>query len=220
MNILHIVSVVCFALCLLMFFYFKWYIKKRTQSSGLDERRTEIARLIAEIDRITDRDSLLVEERILKLKEILEDTDKRIALYLKELEKSRAGESLYSSLGRGIRDALSIQEEQSGAPPKLIEDSVNTQSFPSDTIRLSPAAAANTGAQSYQRMPSFTAPAQTPAPPPKETQPPVSAPPSKMQIRSHIDLLLDEGISAEEIALRLGISVAEVNLAINLRRRK
>jgi len=219
MNILHIVSVICLALCFVMFFYLKWYVKKRTASSGLDERQLEVARLIADIDRITDRDSQLVEERIKQLKEILDETDKRISLYKSEHLKGSAlnkEETLYTSLGKGIRSALEITAK-------------------SDEIEISPRAAQQLSSVSPVRMykapplesvitpvPAII-PAESPVPrsskpaQEKEQQP---KPPSKKQIRSHIDILINEGLSSQEIASRLGISVAEVNLALNLRRTK
>jgi len=213
MNILNIISIVCFALCLVMFFYFRWYIKKRTVSSGFDDRITELARLGAEIDRLTDRDSQLIEERVVKLKAILDDTDKRIAVYVREMERSRAGETLYASLGKGIRDIFDTNEE----------------TFPEDTIKISKEAKAPEAVPPPPAQ-TLTSPAWRTVmsekieeyPPVKEKETSVSTPsllPSRQQIRAHIDLLIDEGYSAEQIASQLGISVAEVNLAINLRRR-
>lgn len=193
-----------------MFFYLKWYVKKRTSASGLDDRHTEIIKLIADIDRITDRDSQLVEDRINKLRTIMEETDKRIAVYLKELEKSKTSEAIYKSLGQGIRAALET------APA---DD--ETQGFPQDTIKLSSASRTVRQENPIQSEPSRQSfsqvmeasleeePAQQDNPLP---------PPSRQQIRTYIDLLISEGLSAQEIASRLGISIAEVNLAMNLQR--
>jgi DNA-binding NarL/FixJ family response regulator len=55
-------------------------------------------------------------------------------------------------------------------------------------------------------------------PKPKESE--AAKTPSKRLIRAHIDLLVNEGLSPEEIASRLDISIAEVNLAMNLLKRK
>jgi len=200
MNIWHIVSIICFALCLVMFFYFKWYIKKRITSSGSDERQTELIRLINEIDRITDRDSQLVEDRVKKLKVLLLDVDKRILLYEKDLEnlalkeaakaeENKKPETLYTSLGRGVRIALETPEIE-----------------PAIQLPLEPLPASEP-VESRQK--------ETPI---KET-PIKEKPPSRKQIRAHIDLLANEGLSSDEIASKLEISVAEVNLAMNLRRR-
>lgn len=119
-----------------MFFYFKWYIKRRTAAEELlAEYRSEVYRLIAEIDSATDRDSLLVEDRIKTLKALLEDTDKRIAVYVRELDRSRTGEALYSSLGRGIRAALTPQAPATtvvpaGKPPAAVEAAPTAQPAP------------------------------------------------------------------------------------------
>jgi len=201
MNILHIVSIICFAFCLVIFFYLKWYVKKRTSSfDPLEKYRAEVGMLIAEIDKVTDRDSQLVEDRINQLKKILEEADMQISVYMKELEKIRAGdlpaklpaEALYTSLGKGIRAALSANtaaEKNSQALQPVL----------------------------FPVMPHIVSPQAAAPPAPEE---PVKKTPSKKQIRAHIDLLLDEGIPPEKIAERLEISVAEVNLAVNLRRVK
>jgi hypothetical protein len=192
MNISYIVLIICFSFCLFMFFYFRWYIKRRTSASGLlPEYRTEVYRLIAEIDAATDSDSLLVEDRIKKLKEILDDTDKRISVYVKELEKSRTGEALYTSLGRGIRAALKTETEPS--------QPVNTPEL--SAVR-----------------PSLEVPAQVPTAPPQSPEH-LQLVKSKRQIRAQIDLLVNEGLPPEQIASRLDISIAEVDLAMNLQRR-
>jgi len=197
MNTGFIIYIVCAAFCVFIFFYFKWYIKRRTSASELlEEYRTEVYRLIAEIDAATDRDSQLVEDRIKKLKSVLEETDKRLSVYTRELDKSRAGEVLYTSLGRGIRAALNT------AP---------SASQPAETPQgASPAVAAAASRQvvSLQAIPPQAA---TVEPPPK---------PPKRQIRAQIETLVNEGLSAGEIASRLDISLAEVDLALNLLTRK
>ena len=201
MSILHIVSMFCFALCFLMFFYLKWYIKKRTASSGTEEHRGELFKLIVDINNVTERNLQLIEDGVARLKVLLHDVDKRIALYEKDLEelsqresnlKNSGSEALYTSLGRGIRDALST-------PP--------VQSSPSQPALSLPESAGNFALEAEPE----------PAAPEKEA---VHKPPLKKQIRAHIDILLNEGLPPEEIASRLEISIAEVNLAMNLRRNK
>jgi len=55
--------------------------------------------------------------------------------------------------------------------------------------------------------------AQAPSPASSASPP---KPPSKQQIRSRIDELVKEGLSQADIASLLGISIAEVDLAMNL----
>ena len=197
MNITYIVLIICIALDFFMFFYFKWHIKRRTSASGfLPEYRAEVNRLIADIDAATDRDSQLVEDRIKKLKEILDDTDKRVSVYVKELEKSRTGEALYTNLKYGIRAALKTEAEsapaQNAPVPQFSVVRPNVEVMPQPEPAPGKAAATEQQAQK---------------------------PPSKRQIRAHIDLHANEGRPPEEIASRLGISIAEVDLAMNLRRK-
>ena len=206
MNIFNIVSILCLTLCVVMFLYFKWYINKRTASSSSDERQTEMYKLMAEIDRITDRDSQLVEDRVNRLKTLLHEVDERIALYEKELEEQaelpvkKSTETLYTSLGRGIRSAFDTPETE---PPKAVL---------SEPPQVIPPAPQTLPPELVQALP-----VQAELIPPEPTP---SKPASKKQIRTHIDILVNEGLSPEEIASRLEISVAEVNLAMNLRRKK
>jgi hypothetical protein len=186
MSFTYLFFIILTVLLFFMFFYFRWYIKRRTSVSGqLEEYRSEVIKLNADINSVTERNLTLIEDKIKKLKEILEETDKRVSVYAGELEKSRSGEALYTSLGRGIRAALRTEEA-----PALLSP-VRPQELP-------PAKSAQAAAE----------------------EPPPSKPPSRRQIRSSIDLLLNEGLSPDQVASRLDISIAEVNLAMNLRRSK
>jgi hypothetical protein len=216
MNITYVILLICLALNFFMFFYFKWYVKRRTSASGfLPEYRAEVSRLIADIDAATDRDSQLVEERIKKLKEILDDTDKRISVYVKELEKSRTGEALYTSLGRGIRAALKTEAEpapaQNAPVPQLsiVRPNIEAMTQPVSASRQTP----QYESVSAVKQPEYSARKNT------ATEQQAQKPPSKRQVRAHIDLLANEGLPVEAIASQLGISIAEVDLAMNLRKR-
>jgi hypothetical protein len=196
MNLTYFIFIILTALLFFMFFYFRWYIKRRTSVSGqLEEYRTEVNKLKVEINSVTERNLDLIEDKVKKLKELVEETDKRVSVYVGELEKSRRGEALYTSLGRGIRAALRTEEEPAPASPLL------SPVRPHDVSTL-------------------------PVPPPVKLaqtaaeEPPPSKTPSKRQIRTSIDLLLNEGLSPDQVASRLDISIAEVNLAMNLRRSK
>jgi len=206
MNIFFIVSIICFALCLIMFFYLKWYIKTRATSDGLEEHRTEVAKLIAEINSVTDRNIQLVEDSISKLKKILEDTEKRIEEYKNAVEIKPSSNALYTNLGRGIRSALKNPEGQPPLPPPRLQTEP-----PLMSRRLSPE---NPTAGLYET------PVRTENKPTVKEESPIQKPPSKKQIRNAIDSLVNEGLSAEEIASRLEISIAQVNFALNLRKTK
>ena len=190
MNITYLISIFSLVFCFFIFFYFKWYIKRRTSASELlAEYRTEVHSLIAEIDSATDRDSMLVEDRIKKLKVILDDADKRIAVYVRELDRSRTGEALYTSLGRGIRAALKTPVEAQPSKPEQAQ-SADAPNLPA---RQEPEPAPEAAADKPQ---------------PKTR--------SKRQVRAQIEMMVSQGLPPGEIASRLNISLTEVDLAMNL----
>lgn len=212
---MHIVSIICLTLCILIFFYLKWYVKQRTSASGMQEHRTETLKLIAEINAVTDRDLQLVEDRVNKLKLVLHEVDKRIELYEKELENitpkvKKPAETLYNSLGKGIRAALREPHIEQTAPAVQMLESAPVPPPPRVIPALQVPAPQIPAQQVIVEVPASVPPA---APPPVTQQ-------SKKQIRAHIDILANEGLSAEDIASQLDISIAEVNLAMNLRRKK
>jgi hypothetical protein len=194
-----IVSVTSLCLCVFGFLFFRRYIEKKTSARELlADYRTETYRLIAEIDAAADRDSLLVEERIKTLKKLLDDTDRRIAVYMRELQRSRAGEALYTSLGRGIRAALDSR-------PLLEEPSPQETIPPQEALPIESSSPLETA-------------------PPLEAVPLVGArknsiakrKPKKTKIKAQIAEMSAKGLSPPEIASRLNLSLAEVDLALSL----
>jgi len=170
------------------FFFFRWYIRRETAATKLlADYRDEVGRLLAEIDAATDRDSRLVEERIKILRKMLEDTDRRIATYVRELQRSRNGEALYTSLGRGIRSALDSRPAPKIAEPVVAEE----------------------------------APDETAGSPATETDvDEITLPFEKSRIKVKIAEMSADGVPAHEIASKMGISIAEVDLALSLLNRQ
>jgi DNA-binding transcriptional ArsR family regulator len=204
LNIANILSAISLALCCFFFLYFRSFIKRRTSAGELlAEYRSEVLRLNAEIDAVTDRDALLVEERIKTLKVLLDDTDKRIAVYLRELERSRSGEALYSSLGRGIRAAPGPAVLP--APP----ETSSVQTRPADF-----AAPGAPPAGPPESPPDESAPGHTAKAGEKQASPP--APAAKPRLKEQITGLAAGGLPPAEIASRLGLSLSEVDLALSL----
>ena len=184
---LSIINLILFVMC---FFFCRWYIKKKTSATVLlEEYRTEVYRLIAEIDSATDRDSLLVEERIKNLKGLIEDTDRRIAVYIKELQRSRNAEAVYTSLGRGIRAALdsnsTLTNENMVETPSVKNKKEQTQKNKKNGTKIK---SLGKETETYEK------------------------PNLKIQIAE----LSARGLNSIEIAAKLNLSLAEVDLALNL----
>jgi len=134
MNLALIIAVISVALNFLLILYFRWYLRRRNVAKELlAEYRNEVDRLLADVDFVTDRDSQLVEERIKTLNQLLSDTDKRIAVYMKELERSRSGEALYSRLGNSPEGAKLPLYQVSNlmlSPPESGESAVGQRTAP------------------------------------------------------------------------------------------
>jgi hypothetical protein len=165
-------------LCAFFFVYFHLYIRRRTSREGiLAGYQEEVNRLIAEIDRATDRDAQLVEDRVAALRKILEDADRRIAVLSRDLDRRRAGTELYTALGvrRPAPEPLS--------PPPEADRPSGDAAVPA-------------------------APDSGPAAPPARP------------LTERVQELARQGLAAQLIAARLGVSLSEVELALAVSRRR
>jgi hypothetical protein len=205
MTIPFVVSAASLCIVVFSFFYFRRYIARKTAARELlADYRAEVYRLIAEIDAAADRDSLLVEERIKTLKKLIDDTDRRIGVYMRELQRSRTGEAMYASLGRGIRAALDSRAAET------------------------PAAAEAPAPQPELFAPPAPALVKADAPQPPQHTPPQDAPQpdapaasgkrggKKPKVKVQIAEMAALGVPPPKIASRLKLSIAEVELALNL----
>jgi hypothetical protein len=184
-------------LCAFFFVYFHLYIKRRTGREGiLAACREEVNRLIAEIDRATDRDSQLVEERIASLRKMLEDADRRIALLSRDMDRQRAGKELYTALEKAV--PLAAPAVESAAP-----------SAGASFVVPGPASGAFRGAAASS-APARDSPAALPVPNSVQARP----------LTERAAELSRQGFSSELIASRLGVSLSEVELALAVSRRR
>jgi hypothetical protein len=202
MSLTQVLLIICIAIWFLMFFFLKWYIKRRTTFSRLmPEYIKEVNKFKAEIDAVTDRNLLMLEASIKKLKDLIEDANKLIADYEESSTKLKSGETLYTHLSQGIRSALKTETPaQTNAPQSTPQLSIVR---PNIEVRHD-----------------INPPTPVPQSAPETQGEHLKLVKSKREIRAQIDLLLNEGISPEKIASRLNISLAEVELAMNLRRKK
>jgi hypothetical protein len=106
--------------CFFMFFYLRSYIKRNlSREESLEAARDEVNRIILRIEEVTDRDVSLLEDREKTLKALLEEADKRIRVYTKELEKSRNAQKAYQDLAKSRPPVFSPPpgEGREAAPP-------------------------------------------------------------------------------------------------------
>jgi hypothetical protein len=185
--------------CGFFFLYFHRYIRRRTSRENiLAECGDAVARLEAQIDAVTDRDALLVEERIRSLKKLLEDVDRRISL-LSRIEDQRKPTALYNSLGNRMR--FSDPGAPSSSPEAAVFSGPDTVPAPAAPVSAPVASAM------VNEVPRDTVPSPAPVPEPGGDLRPLV---------ERVAELDRAGFSPELIASRLGVSVSEAELAVTV----
>jgi hypothetical protein len=168
--------------CFFAFLYLRAYIRRSlSQEESVNAARDEVNRIIRRIEEVTDQDISLIEDREKTLKALLEEADKRIRVYAKELEKGRNAQKAYQDLGNSLRNGLGKIPRESGQPV------------------FSPSGEQEAARPSAGQMDEKAAPGNM-----------------NEQIRN----LALAGFSPPLIASRLGIGIAEVELAMALLERK
>ncbi|MDR1956133.1 MAG: hypothetical protein LBQ30_04690 [Treponema sp.] len=197
--------------CVFFFIYCKAYLRRRTGPDRiLAEFREEVYKLIAEIDAATDKDALLVEERIKTLRNLLEEVDKRISVHIREVNRRQFQEEAYAELGRkrGMTGPFpSVIQPFSGSFPKTTEEA---------EVQKAEAAEKESAA-----VVGFTAPgdrkplsSQREHRGPRIVQTQREIVPKPLPFAEQVAELSKAGLSASLIAARLGVSISEVELAI------
>jgi len=182
---LFLFSVTALIISVFSFFYFKSYLKRRTsQERILSELQEEVNFILKSINETTERDITLVEGREKELKRLLEEIDKRMKTYLREMDSARKAEEAYQELGKNRYKMNRHPSLKAAEAEKKIE----TQKTPE------PAA---------YPLPDFYLKKEA-SPLPQADMPSIGE-----QIRS----LSRSGFSEAAIATRLGISIAEVEFA-------
>jgi hypothetical protein len=189
MTLAVIFAVANLALWAFSFIFFLAYIKRKTSKENvLAELQDEIDKMKADIDFHTDRDSSLVEDRVKNLKTFLEDTDKRINLLFRETDRQRSQERTYAALGRQSSHTVRA------AAPGLETGSGGP--FPGETGQVP-----EDGPQGI--FPGIVGAAE-----------PIS--PKPLPLAEQVAGLYRAGFSPKLIADRLGVTQAEVDLAVAL----
>jgi hypothetical protein len=209
-----LIALLSLGLSLFSFFFFLSYLRRRTSRERvLGEFRDEIDRMIAEIDNATDRDAALVEDRIKSLRTMLEDTDKRIALYGRELERRQSQEQAYRALGKPRPVSAAASSAAAPAPSAAVAAPALAAAPPGASPGDSPAPAAAPGPASPPAAPGEGPDPREPAPP-RFVRAARRIAPKPPPFAEQVAELYRGGFSADLIASRLGVALAEVDLAI------
>jgi hypothetical protein len=190
----------------------------------LAEFREEVYKLIAEIDAATDKDALLVEERIKTLRVLLEDVDKRISVHIREVDRRQFQEEAYAELGRKRSITNPFSAVIQPFPKAYDLFSGSTSKIGAETDSQKPEALEKEIPTSA--VVGFTTPGDsTPIPLKRDLTGPriVRAPreiePKPLPFAEQVAELSKAGLSSSLIATRLGVSISEVELAIAIAER-
>jgi hypothetical protein len=199
-----ILSAGSLASCLCFFIYFRSYLRRQAGPEVLlAEFREEVYKLIAEIDAATDKDALLVEERVRTLRNILEDVDKRVAVHIREMDRRRFQEEAYAELGKKRRIMDSFSNPKAGQRPGAYgpqgtAPAENAEALPVTNTNTGEAAALLNGQPAGPRIMAAERPIE----------------PKPAPFAEQVAELSRAGLSSSLIAARLGVGIAEVELAI------
>ncbi|AEF85334.1 conserved hypothetical protein [Treponema primitia ZAS-2] len=240
MTLSILLSAASLIICGFSFIYLQSYLRRRTGAERiLADFEEEVDKIIAGIDAATDRDITLLEDKAKSIKALLETLDRRIAAYARELERRNTQESAlntlagegskktaalqteknYAALGRGLR-SLTINPGPETAPP----GAPPPQAVPGSPY---PPAAGGpgpnlTGSNPIEpgsaREPQVEAGPEAPSSP-RFTRSPTQLKP-KAPLTERVSELSLNGFSPETIAARLGVTIAEVDLALAISRRE
>jgi len=187
-TLLFLFSVTALIISVFSFFYFRSYLKRRTsQERILAELQEEVNFILKSINETTERDITLIEGREKDLKSLLEEIDKRLKIYLREMDHARNAEEVYRELGKNrykMNRHLARQAAEAENKIEAQKEAESGDAFPLPDFDL--------------KKEADTSPA------------PQAAAPS---IGEQIHSLLRSGLSEAVIASRLGISIAEVEFA-------
>jgi DNA-binding CsgD family transcriptional regulator len=190
MTLAIIFSAASLVLCAFFFIYFRAYIKRRvSQAELLADYEDEVNRLIADIDAATERDLTLIENRINTMNALLDTVDRRLAGLVRELDRRHDNEPVYTAMGRKAAGQA-----------------------PFGASRASPGPAD----KALQPSPE---PAQNKDPPPETRDPVPRGPFPPETFAGKAAKLAETGLSPEEIAVKLSVSVTEVDLALTMANR-
>jgi len=178
--------------------------RKMDPSSLVKRVRGEVDGILTELNGATERNLSLLEERIRRLSNELEQADRRIAVLRRESEKHDVSRRVYSDILERRR-----KEGRDGAESSRLTNA-GTESSPSRSSAPVPESQA---AQDGDQTPEGQEGASS------ETEREYTRQPGNRQkLREEVRRLHDSGMSAEIIAARVGSTVGEVELIISLER--
>jgi len=182
------------------------------------EIRDEVSRLLVELNQTTDRNVLLIEDRVAGLNELLATADKKIGLLHREIEKHDVGTKIYSRIAEGRSASANAPPGPAAGPvprsqPQSPQARGPARDVPPEPATTAPPTAAPLAVELSERS-------ATPAGPRRDTGDGAPAAAPEGDVRQRVMMLYRSGFSPSLIAGRVGAPLGEVELIISLEQRK
>ncbi len=187
-------SITIFTVLQILLFIFIYlylrYIKKTLSQHETAKIREELNLLLIELNQTADRNITLIEDRISTLKKLVEEADKRIRVLNQETSRKVVESTIYNRLGK-LRDEASAKPNIQTSEPQVNHDRIdNTDGTAPDRE-----------SETRETIPFIKLSHQNV---------------TKNEIKEKVINLYKQGMDKELIANRLGISLSEVELVIDL----
>lgn len=115
-------------------FLVAWTRRRVRQVLGADDEieriRREIGSLIVELDSSADRNVTILEDRLITLRQLLTEADKRIAVFGQERPRRQADPAVYDRQGRLHNSKRGIEDAQNQLPAKPLEEPLTVPDVP------------------------------------------------------------------------------------------
>jgi hypothetical protein len=185
-----------------------------TAEAQIGEIREEVSRLLVELNQTTDRNILLMEDRIGSLNDLLAAADKKIGLLQREIEKHDVGARIYSRLSPG-RPPAAADPSLSGPAPAPAPALPAAQARPAVFAKQAAARPADVPSSAPLAVELAEKPSQR-----RDARRGETARDPAGDLQQRVLMLHRAGFSASLIAGRVGAPVGEVELIIGLEERK
>jgi hypothetical protein len=189
-----------------------------TAEAQIAEIREEVSSLLVELNQTTDRNIVLMEDRIASLNDLLGTADKKIGLLQREIEKHDVGTKIYSRLAE-TRPAAPLGASASGAGQAGAPRQAAAQVEPTVEAPPTPPLAVELSVRTDQRAPLRAEPVARGV---EQSDPGPGRPArgAEGDVRQRVMMLYRSGFSPSLIASRVGAPLGEVELIISLEERK
>ena len=210
-----LISALAFLISFISFIYFKSYLKKRTsQKRILDEFQEEVDSILKSINDTTERNISLVEDSEKKLKDLMQEIEKRLGVYVRQMERSGKTSTLKTHITEATPHEPAKAAEIHGTTDKPAAEKY--YELGKSRYRLSKPSQVQATESAHVPLAPQTSEPAFPIPNFNIKAEDARSAPLAEQVRS----LLRSGFSSAIVAGRLGISIAEVELAAALLERR